>query len=368
MKLSKKELEYCTTCPKLCRFACPVANSEYRESVTPWGKVSMLYYLSKDFVPHTSENYDLMYHCTNCLACREFCEHQISVPDLLINGRNMAYEKSRHNKGLERTLKNIKRHGSVFNEKLSEKIKSEFDTVYFSQSLKVQLFAGCVYTKNQFESIKKAIFILDRLGIDYVGIYSKDEFCCGLPLYSSGFSDEFSEYIEKVRRNFSGIKKIIALCPACAYTLKSLYKQFDSPLRAEVLTFSEFILPYIRSGFKNQKKICEHYAYHDPCYMSRYLNQTEEPRDVLKSTGAILTEFLWNKKNSICCGGGGMHKATNPETTRDIAIKRIDEYNATGAKALVTSCPTCIKTFKDANNELPIKDIVDVVYEFLRQR
>ena len=368
MKIPEKELEYCTTCPKLCRFACPVANAEYRESTTPWGKVSMLYYLTREYAPHTSENYDLMYHCTTCLACREFCEHKISVPDLLIMGRNMAYDKSRHHRGLDRTLKNIKKYGSVFGEDLRERLSSEFDPIYFSRSIKVLLFVGCVYTRHQFDTIKKAIFILERLGIDYAGIYNREQFCCGLPLYSFGFLSEFSEYAEMVKKNLSGIKKVIALCPSCTYTLKSIYPQFDNAIRAEVLTFSEFILPFIKNGLRDLKKICEHYAYHDPCYMSRYLNQTEEPRELLKSTGGILSELLWNRKNSICCGAGGMHKATNPDTTRDIAARRLEEFKASGAKKLVTSCPTCLKTFKDTDPYLPVVDIIEVVYEFLRQK
>ncbi len=366
MNLSKKELEYCATCPKLCRFSCPVANAEYRESVTPWGKVSMLYYLSKDFVPHTSENYDSLYHCTGCLACREFCEHQISVPDILISGRNEAFERSRHNKRLDKGLKNIKRYGSILGEDLNNKIRSEFESVYFSSSLKVSLFVGCVYAGKQTETIKKAMFVLDRLGIDYVGIYAREEFCCGYPLYASGFKKEFSTYITKVRKNLSGVKKIIALCPSCAYTLRSLYQQFDAGLTSEILTFSEFILPFIRTISKNKKKITEHYTYHDPCFMSRYLNQTEEPRELITRTGGILSEFLWNRKNSVCCGGGGMFRSTNKVISLDIAYKRIEEFKSTGAKTIVTSCPTCIDMFRDADPDTEVRDIIDILYNFLK--
>ena len=34
-------LEKCVFCPKLCRSACPVSNAEPRETITPWGKMSM---------------------------------------------------------------------------------------------------------------------------------------------------------------------------------------------------------------------------------------------------------------------------------------------------------------------------------------
>ncbi len=367
MKSNKKELEFCTTCPKLCRFACPVANAEYKESVTPWGKVGMLYYLSKDFVPHTTENYELMYHCTGCLACRQFCEHQISVPDLLISGRTLAYEHTRHDKNLEKGLRNIKKYGSVYGTDLNKKMRSEFESVYFSGSLKVKIFAGCVYSEKQMETVKKAVFILGRLGIDYAGIYSEKEFCCGYPLYASGFEKEFTSYISKVRSNLSGTKKIIALCPSCAYTLRGLYQQYDKGIRADILTFSEFILPFIRMVSRNKKKITEHYSYHDPCFMSRYLNQTEEPRELITRTGGILSEFLWNRENSVCCGGGAMFRSTNKTVSLDIAYKRIEEFRATGSKAIVTACPTCTKMFRDSDPDAPVRDIIDIIYDFLSQ-
>lgn len=367
MRVFKKELEFCTTCPKLCRFACPVANVEYRETVTPWGKVSTLYHLNKNFVPKTTENYDIMYHCTACLACRQFCEHQISVPDILIYGRSLAYENSRHNKNLEKGLKYIKKYGSIFNVDLNTRIRGEFEPVLFSDSLKVKLFVGCVYTNYQMERVKKASLILDRLGIDFVGIYSQKEFCCGYPLYASGFYKEFTSYISRVRKNLLNLKKIVSLCPACTYTLKALYRQFDNGIKAEVLTFSEFILPYIKAISPNKKKITEHYSYHDPCFMSRYLKQTSAPRELITRTGGIISEFLWNSENSVCCGGGGMFRLTNKIVSLDIAYKRVEEFYATGSKAIVTSCPTCIRMFSDADQDIKVFDIIDVVYNFLYQ-
>jgi hypothetical protein len=33
---------YCTYCPKMCRFSCPTAAAESRETVTPWGMMRLL--------------------------------------------------------------------------------------------------------------------------------------------------------------------------------------------------------------------------------------------------------------------------------------------------------------------------------------
>ena len=40
-------LEKCVFCPKLCRTACPVSNAIPRETLTPWGKMSMSYFVAQ---------------------------------------------------------------------------------------------------------------------------------------------------------------------------------------------------------------------------------------------------------------------------------------------------------------------------------
>jgi dimethylglycine catabolism B len=47
----KDTLEKCVFCPKLCRSACPVSNAEPRETITPWGKMSMAYFAARGDVP-----------------------------------------------------------------------------------------------------------------------------------------------------------------------------------------------------------------------------------------------------------------------------------------------------------------------------
>ena len=46
----KADLERCVFCPKLCRSSCPVSNVDTRETVTPWGKMSMAYFVANESV------------------------------------------------------------------------------------------------------------------------------------------------------------------------------------------------------------------------------------------------------------------------------------------------------------------------------
>jgi Fe-S oxidoreductase len=53
-------------------------------------------------------------------------------------------------------------------------------------------------------------------------------------------------------------------------------------------------------------------------------------------------EFSW------CCGAGGGVRSAFPEFALFAARERIAEAQATGAEALVTSCPWCESNLEDA--------------------
>ncbi|RMG77037.1 MAG: (Fe-S)-binding protein, partial [Bacteroidetes bacterium] len=46
-------------------------------------------------------------------------------------------------------------------------------------------------------------------------------------------------------------------------------------------------------------------TYHDSCYIGRYMDIFEEPREVLKAAGGNIKEMSKNRLESFCCGAGG---------------------------------------------------------------
>ena len=74
LEARKTELERCVFCPKLCRTACPVSNAEPRETLTPWGKMSMAYFVANESVALSPSFADPAWACTGCFGCREHCE------------------------------------------------------------------------------------------------------------------------------------------------------------------------------------------------------------------------------------------------------------------------------------------------------
>lgn len=58
-----------------------------------------------------------------------------------------------------------------------------------------------------------------------------------------------------------------------------------------------------------------------------------------------IREYSW------CCGAGGGVLDAFPEFASWTARERLDEAAATGADALVTACPWCVRIFRDAVEE-----------------
>ena len=84
----QKELTYCTFCPKLCKFACPVTVATAREDVTPTSKMQFAYFVVKGMENLDDPDYNsIFYQCTTCTACSNYCDHQIDVSRVLLEAR-----------------------------------------------------------------------------------------------------------------------------------------------------------------------------------------------------------------------------------------------------------------------------------------
>ncbi|MEE2789671.1 MAG: (Fe-S)-binding protein [Myxococcota bacterium] len=96
----KDALETCAFCPKLCRFACPVAEGELRESVTPWGLMTHADDLRRGLLGPSAELADLWTHCTGCGACTAHCKHENPVAPTIYALREMARQDGYSHPGL----------------------------------------------------------------------------------------------------------------------------------------------------------------------------------------------------------------------------------------------------------------------------
>ncbi len=132
-------------------------------------------------------------------------------------------------------------------------------------------------------------------------------------------------------------------------------------------------------------------TYHDPCHLGRMGEpfladwkgdklqrpmshearraaraSTTSPAQLIAAIpGLELTEMERIREYSWCCGAGGGVLEAFPEFAAWTATGAAGGGPATGAEALVTACPWCVRVFRDAvaeaGSDLPVYDLADLV-------
>jgi Fe-S oxidoreductase len=148
------------------------------------------------------------------------------------------------------------------------------------------------------------------------------------------------------------VQKIVAPCPHCLHTFRREYPTIDESVDVEVLHHSELLTqlvaegrlqlePLSKSGRQSSGEPGGAVTFHDPCYLGRFEDTYEPPRQVIRQTGHRLVELGRSRERSFCCGGGGAGFMREQEAHRRVDQERKDEIAGSGATTLVTACPEC---------------------------
>lgn len=355
-----RQLEYCTTCPRLCQSACPVAMTDGNESFSPWGLMQTLNLLRKGEIPFDEDVAELSYQCLTCKACTTQCEHGNEIPPVLDEIRREAVKRNMAPPAITGFLAKFHRQNNPFSKDLLQKLRTIVPAQYFDKQSEVTYFASCTTIAKSPDVIKDTFELLDKLKIDFVSIYPEPIQCCGYPLIAGGLEDEFEDLAEINFHTLKKYKTIVSGSPACVYTLKETYKKYAFGLGSRVTTINQFLEPYLHNiNFKVKKNIRTKLMYHDPCYLSRYLGEIDLPRELIAHvSGYEPMEFYRHGMETGCSGQGGCYSVVAQDTSNAIAKKRMQEVSERHVQTLVTQCPSCIHKFRKNSDRLIVKDLV----------
>jgi Fe-S oxidoreductase len=364
MKISKEATETCFYCPNLCRYACPVADADQKETSTPRAKMATMKMLVEKKIPWTRENALNAYNCSSCGQATEACELDNPVAPVLERYRRSAYKKDMAPDSVYKYCKKFKARNNPYNVRLLDKMKKKFSKKWFEPA-GATYFPGCTEIYKNFESVVNTLELFEKLGVEKVGIFDQAIQCCGYPLYAAGDQDGFKEHAEVMMHLLEDYPFLVTGAPVCHFTFRELYPAHGFPLHPDLMTITEFLEPYIeQTNIHTKKNTPAEIAYHDPCYAGRYLGEYEAPRSIIKNvTGFDPVEFSQNRESSYCCGGGGLLPVTHRQTAQQMTENRLDQFEETGAKVLVTSCPTCVHRFRKSDKKVQVKGLI----EFLNQ-
>jgi Fe-S oxidoreductase len=240
--------------------------------------------------------------------------------------------------------------------------------------MEILYFPGCYLSYDpRLKKVARATAnILNLAGVDF-GILGSKENCCGESIRKTGNEELFKSLAKENIKTYidNGVKKILVSSPHCYHTFKNEYPEFK--VNFDVVHISQYLFELIQSGrLELNKEYEKKVTYHDPCYLGRYNNTYDEPREVLKKIpGLDLIEMADSREDSLCCGGGGGRIWMETPKGERFSDLRLEQASEVGAEVLVTSCPYCITNFEDSrlsredNEAAEIKDITEIIQEVI---
>lgn len=354
-----RQLDYCTYCPKMCRFSCPVSEASGREQYTPQAKMDRLNQLRRGHLPWTDKMTDPLYACTGCRQCTTQCAHGNEPGLVLLAGRAAANARGAGHPALAGYPERFRSREQRLVDLLHDHLPAE----RFDESAPVGFWPGCDAVDKGLDDIEAALRLFDEAGASEVKVVAAGQACAGYPLLAAGLVDMFRWQATRVAASLKPYRTVVINCSACVYTLRAQYPAEGVPLSSEVLSLAEFLARLENRPGERPGESCalRTVYYHDPCYLARYAGVTDEPRRVL-SRVAEVRELPGSGAETECCGGAGLLPKTMPEVADAMARARLRQVAARGGGTVVTSCATCTFMLKrNAPSGVVVQDLASMV-------
>ncbi len=318
---------------------------------------------------------DEVWSCTTCWACVAACPVMIDQLGFLVDFRRLLVAESKIDRKKTEIIVNFAEKSNPYGIPAIDRANWAKDldvkTLHKEPNAEYLYWVGCAssYDPRNQKIAKSLVKIFQKAGVSF-GILGVEEKCCGETLRRMGDEGRFQELVlENIEiLNKYGIKKIIIHCPHGYNTLKNEYPKFGGNFK--VIHHTDFILSLMNQGkIIPHKKLSETIVYHDPCYLARYNEIYETPRQLLQSTATNIREFSKNRILTFCCGGGGGNAWYEVPEKKRISTIRVEEMEQTGAELLTVACPFCITMFEDAikgkglEEKLQVKEIAELIAE-----
>ena len=293
---------------------------------------------------------DVIWACTTCRACEEQCPVMITYVDKIVSmRRNVVMLRGEFPAELQKTFQALETNGNPWNLTRMDRADwaSGLDVPLMSDKPDAQVlyWVGCAASyDDRAKKIARAMArLLTQAKVDFA-ILGSEETCTGDPARRAGNEHLYMMLAEQNVATINQYKprRIVTTCPHCFNTLLNEYP--DLGAKYEVVHHSTFLQELLATGkLRPTKGVKAKVVFHDSCYLGRYNDVYEAPRDVLgRIDGLEIVEAEWNREKGLCCGaGGGQMWMEEQHGTERVNKRRTLQLLDTGADMVASGCPFC---------------------------
>jgi len=212
---------------------------------------------------------------------------------------------------------------------------------------RVALFVTCLVDLHRPTVGFAAVRLLEQAGCQVE--VPRAQTCCGQPAYNSGDRVTARDIAEGILDAFGGYDYVVVPSGSCGGMLKHhLPHLFDGDpnLRARADALAErtfelvtFLVDVMGVERLQTRHIGGPLTYHDGCSGLRELGIKEQPRRLLQSIGATVTEMA---DAEVCCGFGGTFCVKYPDVSIRMVSDKVRDVVATGAETVLAGDLGCL--------------------------
>lgn len=325
-----------------------------------------------------------LWACTSCRACVQECPVSIDQLDVINElRRHLVLSESRFPPEVQPAFESLERNGSPW-------AFAQADRAKWADGMNIPTMAGLsergerpdvlfwVGCMGSFDDRAKKITvafarILQACGVRFA-ILGQEEHCHGDPARRLGneylYQMLAKDTIETLNRYH--VLTVVTSCPHCFHQIGNEFPQLGG--NYEVIhhsTYIERLLQEDRVPLRTAEGKRLTVAYHDSCYLGRYNDIYDAPRETLRRALPVvnLVEPKRTRDRGLCCGAGGGRMFMEERTGKRINAERVEELLATGADTIAVACPFCMTMMSDGararDASVQVLDIAEVVAQQL---
>lgn len=320
--------------------------------------------------------------CTTCMACVEACPVGINhVEQIVENRRNMVLMQGEVPTEAQKTLRAIETRGNP--------LGAPEDRIKWLEGLNVRVlkpgdevdylyWVGCIssFDPRKQKIARSLVTLMNKAGLSF-GILGTAEGCSGDPARRLGEENLFQTVAKSTIELLRSVsfKTLVANCPHCFHTIKNEYPDFGdigNGRSIEIVHHSALLKRLLDEDKLTLKDSDEEFTFHDPCYLGRYNDEYDAPRETLKKAkGLKIIEMERSRERGMCCGAGGGHFWMDLKVGERVNVLRANQAAETGTSTVATACPFCMQMMEDGmkltnrEDQIKVRDIAEVLVEKL---